>query len=216
VNTYLEATAIHEAAHAVVSHLTGISFDYVVVSGPREGEMMPFYSPCPVCSAKVDEYQACRPCMEHYEKHRPSQDKRSAKIERFYREEAAIAIAGELAEIRLTGGPLLSSDEELAWDRDKTRERASLRHLWSRGSKACANYCGAEQDCADCDQAVGQLKAAVENLITSNDNWSAIRALAQQLANGSRISGSDVAAFLEEHGVVSGSASIDSLWPRLS
>src|SRR5437870_42575 len=190
-----EATAIHEAGHAVTSHILGVLFDYAEVSSDHEGVMMPFFSPCPTCGSTVPEHKACQPCLEHYEKHRPSRDARSDQIERFYREEGAVAIAGELAELRLTGQ--ISDDEEVAWDRSKAKTRVSLRHLYHG---TCLNYCGRNDPCTSCDEGSAELRRSVDDLLSDPVVWSATQELARQLASGTRMSGADIASLLEQEG----------------
>lgn len=210
----MQATAIHEAAHAVVSHALGVRFDYVVVNSAREGVMMPFYSPCPLCGHTVPEFQSCEPCFEHYGRHRPTHDPRSAAVERFYREEAAIAVAGELAELNLSGGHILSTTEEIEWDRARVLTRASLRHLWLAGT-TCVNYCSAPVPCEYCDRASAELSASVARWL-SDQLWPGVLITANLLEGGERRTGAEVGDALAGANISFAHCSIDAIWPALT
>jgi hypothetical protein len=209
----LPGTAIHEAAHAIISHLVGETFVFVEVTDAQSGLMQPHHSPCPVCGASVQEARACSACLEHYEKNNPVHDGHSEQISRAYRIEAAVAAAGEIAEREFNGGELLANEEEVEWDRDRVATRASLRHLWSHD--ACSRYCGSESECLTCVTSADELRTNVRSLLLESLIWKAVTELAEQLLTTQRMSGDDVVTFLKARGIGFGSTSIDILWPPL-
>ena len=164
----------------------------------------------------MPEHQACQSCLEYFEKHHPRGDTRSARIDRFYREEAAIAVAGELMEIQITGGQVISARDELACDRDRVRTRASLRHLWLAGSRPCLNYCNREDPCTQCDYSISQLKSNVAQVVGGGRVASAVTALAQELLRRTPISGAEVADLLAARSLTSGELNIETVWPSLT
>jgi hypothetical protein len=99
------STAIHEAGHATISCVLGEDFDFVELTGDREGLTMPFHSPCRICGSEVPNGLACPTCLRHYEKKNPRKDSLSRDINRGYRLEAAVAAAGELAKNGLVMAP---------------------------------------------------------------------------------------------------------------
>jgi hypothetical protein len=209
---YRTSTAIHEAAHAAISCALGEEFDFIELTGDREGNTMPFHSPCRICGSSVPDGEACSNCLTYYEKHNPQKDARSREINRGYRLEAAVAAAGELAESKFGLATLLASEEELEDDRDRVSSRASLRHLWANG---CSNYSGADVDCQTCTASAAELRNAVRQILEEASVWSGITALAGELKVRNRLSGAEARQLLKEHGGTFGSHNIDTVWPPL-
>jgi hypothetical protein len=210
---YRDSTALHESAHAVVSHVLGEEIQYLELQGDRDGIAMPFHSPCPLCQSAVAAMQACVTCLEYYEKNDPASDGQSRRIERRYRVEAAVAAAGEIAEMKFGNGAVLATNEELEWDRDRVRTRSSLRHLWQRD--ACSSYRSNKSDCTTCAAGANLLLDNVRNLVNRTSVWAGTQILAEQLKVQARIDGRDVRRILEEAGVDFESEDVDRLWPPL-
>lgn len=184
-------TTIHEAAHAVVSHLLGMPFVSVTVLGDTRGELVP---QCAACNAPA--VSICESCLEHYQQHDPLQDARAADIQDKLRCSAAVAVAGEIGEEVLLGH-CMGSSEELAEDRDIATRRAAEVHLWS--NSRCS--LGLDETCAECAAFLDHLRQAVRRLVTKASVSSAIAALATELEGGRRMATDEVAALLEARGI---------------
>src|SRR5438105_1249043 len=114
------ATAIHEAGHAVVSYALGRRVMHASLSDDRQGEVVP---QCSVCET----------CVEYYEKNDPAEVAHPRRIQDDLRRDAAVALAGEVAERTICGDAHLDP-AELAGDRSLCRSRASAIHLWIDGN----------------------------------------------------------------------------------
>jgi hypothetical protein len=204
-----DSTTLHESAHAAISHLVGEMIQYLELQDDRNGVSMPLHSPCPLCGSEVPESRACPTCFDYYLRNEPETDSNSRRIERRYRIEAAVAAAGEIAEEKFGNGTPLASDDELAGDRERVRNRSSLRHLWLN---QCSGYRMAT-DCIECAAAAEQLRQSVRAILDRPLVWSATNVLAQELAHRGRIGGSEVRDILEQAGIAFGSEDIDAVWP---
>jgi hypothetical protein len=77
-----QATAIHEAAHAVISYILGRGIMYAILFTDRDGEVVP------MCSA-------CNTCLAYYGKNNPANDAHSKLIQDDLRCDMTIAVAGK-------------------------------------------------------------------------------------------------------------------------
>jgi hypothetical protein len=83
-----KSTSVHEAAHAVMGHVLGVRFLSVALLDENEGEAVP-------------ECSSCDACLEYYQLHDPDQDDHSKRIQDDLRRGAAIALVGEIGEVRV-------------------------------------------------------------------------------------------------------------------
>lgn len=185
-------TCIHEAAHAVISYLLGDEFIHVAVVGDSNGEVMP-------------ENSRCRTCLNYYERHDPSNDPHSRRIQDDLRRSAAIAVAGEIADTLLPGG-LAATPTELTRDRRIARSRASAVHMWKDHACYLSFDPNGDGECEDCRAFLASVQKVVHGIMNGPDVSNAILALAQQLESRSRLSGSEVREFLQARGLRPGAA----------
>ena len=211
---HLTSTATHEAAHAVLSYVLAQRIRYLELLDERNGRVFLYESPCQICGNDVRDGWACQNCLAYYESNDPVTDERSSVIERAYRVEAAIAAAGEIAELHLNNGVLLASCDELCVDRDRVLSRSALRHLWR--DDACNKHRSEVNECAVCRASADSLRAAVTQLLTSPAIWAAVLRLAARLCNERHVDGHDVEQVLRDQSLPVGAELIDDLWPALT
>jgi hypothetical protein len=185
-------TCIHEAAHAVISHLLGVELIHVAVVGDSNGEVVPESSRCPTC-------------LNYYHQHNPAGDPHSRRIQDDFRRSIAIAVAGELADTLLPGGSP-ATDAELARDRSLARSRASAVLMWKDTDCYLSGGPHSDGECADCDAFIASVREVVHRIVNDPDVSNAIVALAQQLESRPRLSGKEMRRFLEDRGLDSGVA----------
>jgi hypothetical protein len=100
-----------------VSYLLGVRFLHAAILDDTQGEVVP-------------ESTRCCTCTEYYERSKPSSDPHSRQIQDDLRRQAAVALAGQIAEAELARGTSVG-ESEVAQDRELARCRASFIHLWA-------------------------------------------------------------------------------------
>jgi hypothetical protein len=131
--------------------LLGVSSSYTAVLSDTDGEVAPAN---PVSDALVEHYEHCN----------PSTDARSKQIQDDLRREAAIAVAGEIAERKLTSGTAVA-ETELLRDRELARCRASFVHFWIDHACRRDNRWDSDTGCRFCETFLHCLRSVV------NDVW---------------------------------------------
>jgi hypothetical protein len=178
------ATAIHESGHAVVSYLLGVPILHIALLSEIRGEMVPGCAWCPMC-------------IDYYCSHNPSEDEHSRSIQNILRCQAAIAVAGEIAERRLCGDDHEINPDDLAQDRYKACQHASAIH-YHYDNRCFVDQHWNEELCSTCGQYLKEMRASVEVIIKKRNIRKAIRSLAVHLYEGGRIEGDRVWSLLYE------------------
>ena len=132
----------------------------------------------------------------------PAQDPYSKEIQDDLRRSAAIALAGELAESRLTDGAS-ATEAELVQDRYLVRTRAAAVNLWKKCG--CYGRQSYEGKCPECNALIASVRVSVGRIIDDSRVSDAIVALANKLADRRRLYGNEVSTFLAERGLNRGS-----------
>lgn len=194
-------TAIHEAAHAVLSYLLGKRVMYVVIFDNWRGEVMP------QCSA-------CDTCGHYYKSEDPTDTIHWKRIEDDLRRDIAVALAGEIATTEVCGYE--STDRnELRQDRYLSKCRASVIHY--RRDKKCLRV-AFNETCRACEDYIARTASSVKQIILQPSIRGCVEGFAeqlQQLKNDKRMSEKDVNQFFGKRGLAHGSE-FDSLpaWPE--
>lgn len=180
----LRATCIHEAGHATISYLIGVRFLHIAICSNDEGEVVP-------------ECSACTRCVEYFEMHNPSEDYHAACIRTEFIKSAAIALAGEVADMMLPTGKT-ATDSELQQDRYLARSRVAMAHLWQNGD--CYKK-GIDRPCSTCDALLKRISANVADVVARPDVAAAIGQLARRLEATERLVWSEAAEIFECLGI---------------
>jgi hypothetical protein len=141
----------------------------------------------------IPECFSCGTCNEYYESCANPKDAHLLRIQERLRFEAAIAVAGEIAEIVHFGKEHEVNADELALDRRIAKERAGSIHLFRRWCEGTP--------CSECDSYLESLRGAITQIIGQPDVHSAIAALANRLTEKNRLMGCEVEKFLGEIGL---------------
>jgi hypothetical protein len=196
----IDATAIHEAAHAVVGHLFGEKPISAAILSDTRGEVVP-------------ECSWCETCWNYYHGRNPNTNQHSREIQDIYRRDAAVAIAGEIAECRFTGVREPVDPSEVAADREKVRSRASAIHIFASGDCFVTGKWARAEACALCDRFIDQLRTTVSGILDERQVWDAVNALAEELKTKRRLEGEEITEFLGSGNLVFGSRPIAHLPP---
>lgn len=191
------ATAIHESGHAVVGYLLGLPLIHAALLDASQGEVVP-------------ECSLCQTCVEYYQSHDPAEDDHSRTIQDNLRRDAAVAVAGELAEACILGRDHAVDPEELAVDREKAWNLSSAIHLWT-SSSCYAQRPSRGDSCSDCRNYLDALRSAVCLIIEAQAVRSAISVLATRLDEASRLTSGEITTILREQGLQRGSIGTSSL-----
>lgn len=193
-----QGTAIHEAAHAVLSCLLDVPLLHLAILDDTHGEAVP-------------ECSLCQTCLDYYHQHDPAEDPHSRTIQDDLRRRTAIAVAGEICEECLLPGGLESTEEELLQDRQLARSRVAAILLRSGDRCYSLGTWDTDVSCATCDAFLNSLRVVVRQLVKEPVVSGAIAALAQHLETHARMSGDEVRRFLHARNLQPGSVSVDSL-----
>ena len=157
----------------------------------------------------VPESTSCPTCIEYYERSNPSTDGHSRAIQDDLRRQAAVAVAGEIAESELGPGTIVG-ESELAQDREQARCRASFIHLWADGR--CRRYGSWESEatCSLCDAFLSSLRAVVKSELLKPIVSAQVARLAALLEARGRLHWDEVVDFLNGH-LDHGSLHVDTL-----
>jgi hypothetical protein len=197
--TTRRGTCVHEAGHAVVSYLLGVRFFYIGILDDAHGEVVPESSCCPTC-------------VDYYEKWRPSADPQSKRIQDDFRRQAAVAVAGEIAERELAPGSS-ATDAELAQDREQARTRASFIHFWTSEDCRRESWWGDDAAiCSHCDAFLEPLRAQMAATLWDPTVSAAVIRLAERLDAEGRLCWDEAVDLLRSH-LPHGSLSVDLLPP---
>ena len=196
----IDATAVHEAAHAVVGHLFGEKQISAAILGDSCGEVIPD------CSW-------CETCWNYYRGRNPKTNHHSREIQDVYRRDAAVAIAGEIAEGRFTGVAEPVDPSEVAADREKVRSRASAIHIFASGDCFVTGKWAKGEQCDHCETFIGQLRATVSDILNEQNVWEAITALAEELKAKGRMEGEEIGEFLGARKLAFGGRAVSQLPP---
>ncbi|MCM2315176.1 MAG: hypothetical protein NDJ92_08500 [Thermoanaerobaculia bacterium] len=210
----MESTSIHEAGHAVIGYVLGVQLAFVQVKAEGEGVAMPLQGECLVCSEPVAPNLACISCSEYFVQRPVRNDERISAIDKQYRQEAAIAVAGELAEREWRGRRSVVSMDELRADRLRARSLLAARHRRKlrRGEKCL--YEQLDETCVVCASEESNLRANVLSKLTHPQRWQAIEALAGRLlTTRSKIDGSEVLELLAARGLSFAEIDLDEILP---
>lgn len=191
-------TAIHEAAHAVVSCLLDVPLLHLAILDDTHGEAVP-------------ECSLCQTCLNYYHQQDPAEDPHSRTIQDDLRRRTAIAVAGEIGEECLLPGGRESTDEELLQDRQLAKSRVAATLMRSGDRCYSLGTWDTDVSCAMCDAFLNSFRAVVRQLVTKPVVSEAITALAQHLETHARISGDEVRGFLHARDLQPGSVSVNSL-----
>lgn len=188
-------TALHEAAHAVVSFGLGVDFMYIVLWDDENGEVVPECAKCPSCNY-------------YYEKNDPASDEHSQRIQDQLRCEVAISVAGEIADA-IAGHSV--SDQELEGDRYRSRNTACFLHCWT--SDSCPYDW--TKPCERADSFLAAMKTAVEQVLKRPDVWAAVQQLTDLVehAERGRTSWEDATKLISNLGVRYESIPVSTLPP---
>jgi hypothetical protein len=189
-------TCVHEAGHAVVSYLLGVRFLHIAVLDDAQGEVVP-------------ESSCCSTCVEYYERSRPSADPHSRQIQDDLRRQAAVAVAGEIAERELAPGSSVS-EAELAQDHELVRCRASFIHFWADGRCRRDGLWEIDAACSHCDAFLKPLRSVVDATFKNPKISAEVIRLAGRLDVRGHLCWDEVADLLEAH-LQCGSLSVDAL-----
>jgi len=162
------ATAIHESGHAVVSHLLGLPLMHVALLDDTQGETAPSCAFWPTCE-------------HYYRNHDPSNFPHSLEIQHNFRWQAAVAVAGEIAELCVIGEGHRVKESEVLDDRKRAYHRASLIHYWRDKECLEKEWWWPDGHCSTCDDFISPLKSSVETIIKQAHIRDAILLLAEQL-----------------------------------
>lgn len=175
--TKREATAHHEAGHAVVSFALGVKFSFIVLWDDENGMVVP-------------ECGNCASCERFFQKNDPREQPPSANrdarrladhargIRDDLRRRAAIAVAGEIAETIFTGDSASINPKEVECDRRHAREASRFLHIWSG---TCPGLQQWDASCTICDPFLKEMRNRVEVILGDTTNWNAVTALAVHL-----------------------------------
>jgi len=185
-NRYI--TAVHEAGHAVISHVLGRSISRAILHGDLKGEVVPN------CFHTGDE-------IDHYERNNPENDDRSRRIQREIRCDCGIAVAGEISEKMICGDTQISA-QEIQRDLEKSRNTAAYLHIWTP-EKVCLNLGSGKggDSCSVCNGYLKKLRILVKSIISKPTIRNAIERLAQRLKIDGEMSGEEIKDFLNGQGV---------------
>lgn len=182
------STAIHEAGHAVTAYAVGRRLMFAVLIDERQGEVMPQCSTCDLC-------------FDYYQRNNPAEDKHSLRIQDELRRDSAVAMAGEIAEFQICGDRYIDL-EEVKSDRFKTRQRASMIHLWLGGECFHSGRWAASESCEACNAYLELLKHAIDRLVALPQIRNCIEGLARALEDsekGKRICEREIESILQRH-----------------
>jgi hypothetical protein len=196
----IAVTAVHEAAHAVVGYIFGEKLIAVTILGDSRGEVVP-------------ECSWCDTCWEYYHGRNPQRHAHSRQIQDIYRRDAAVAIAGELAECRFMGQSELANPEEIEADREKVRSRASAIHLFVDADCFTQGKWARNEPCGLCEAFVAALRQVVSTILEEQRIWESIMVLAQELRLKQRMEAHEVSEVLAARNVLFGSRSVNQLPP---
>ena len=108
-------TAIHEAGHAVVSHLLGLQILFVTLIDDSCGQTVPESTGCHLC--------------EDYHRYPPAPpDNHFRRIEKEFWYQAAVASAGEITERVFFGEDHKIDPNDLIGDQEKLKNRIFIIH----------------------------------------------------------------------------------------
>ncbi len=183
--------AVHEAGHAVISHVLGRPILHAVLHDKGKGEVVPN------CSHSADE-------ISHYENNNPETDERSRRIQEEIFCDCGIAVSGVIAEKMICGDTTISA-EEIQGDEEKSRNKAAYLHLWTVG--ACCNTGKGKggDGCSVCNEYLKNLRKLVKKIISKPTIRDAIEKLAQRLKDLRQMNGEEIKVFLNKQGVAFGS-----------
>jgi hypothetical protein len=161
----------------------------------------------------VPECSWCERCFDYYRANDPRDDDHAKVIQDDMRCDAAVAVAGEVAETYFRGDANPVDPAEQEEDRRKARNRASAIHLWKAAECCASGKWATGERCVDCDSYLAALRATVASLITTPRTWDVLQAFAEELSEKNRIEWDEVSVSLRRHGLVAGCLSVDLLPP---
>ena len=185
MNEIRYSTAIHEAAHAVVSYVVGRRIMHVALFNDHDGEVMP---ECSVCDT----------CMNYYQEHNPAEDPHSRQIQDNLRCDMAIAMSGEIAQRDLCEDSSIN-ESELQQDRERAKCRAAHIHRWTN---VCWTQWGA--NCPFCENYIESMRLKVKQILVEPLIRDSIKELADDLGDlgdFERRAGCKIEKFLEAKGL---------------
>jgi len=184
-------TAVHEAGHAVISHLLGRPISHAILYDDQKGEVVPN------CSHTDDE-------VKHYIKENPEMDNRSRRIQQEIRCDCGIAVSGLISEEMICGATQINT-QEFQRDQELSRSKAAFLHLWTFG--ACCNTGDGRggDGCSVCNEYLKNLRKLVKKIISKPTIRDAIEKLAQRLKDLGKMNGEEIKDFLNKPGVAFGS-----------
>ena len=194
------ATAVHEASHAIMSFLLDAPFKHVILFDDRTGEVRPICLSC-----HVEDEAICDSCLKHYLQNEPDTDGHSRGIENGLWVVAAIAVAGQIGE-ECVHGHCDGSPADTERDRQIIRYRSCLLHFRSRPECFRDSLWEVDSPCAGCADMLSRIQCYVRDQLSEATHLSALKELATALEARSELPWNAVEGLLESHGVVRASA----------
>lgn len=170
-----QATAVHEAAHALMSHLLAMPFAEVKILGARDGEVVPT---CVFCGATGD--AVCEACHEPYLHNDPRVHQHSREIEDALWRSAAVAVAGQIGE-ECVIGRCEATSLELNQDDETARKRSCLLHLRIDGTCYRDGLWKTAGACGTCTALLERVRRMVRAELSKEVHLAAARRLASEL-----------------------------------
>lgn len=147
--------------------------------------------------------------MEYYERLNPTDDPHSRAIQDDLRRQAAIAVAGEIAEGLLGHGSCVA-ESEVAQDRELARCRASFIHFWSESRCRAEGQWESGVACPHCDDFLGRLRSVVEAQLLNSTVSRQVVGLATVLDERNRLDWGEVTGLVKGD-LAFGSLHVDAL-----
>jgi hypothetical protein len=187
-----QATAIHEAAHAVISYMLSRRIMYAILFTDRDGEVVP------MCSA-------CNACLAYYGKNNPANDAHSKLIQDDLRCDMAIAVAGRLGQHAICGNQSMV-EGDFDKDRARAKELASAIHFWKDHACWVCKY-SAWEICSQYDKSITEAVSKILKLEAVENSIRALAVLFEQSKNCSRIQGDAIENCLKKQSLPKGEKS---------
>ncbi len=184
-----QATAIHEAAHAVISYMLGRRIMYAILFTDRDGEVVPM---CSVCNS----------CLAYYGKNSPANDAHSKLIQDDLRCDMAIAVAGNIGQQAICGNQSIV-EGDFDKDRARAKELASAIHFWKDHECWVCKYSACEI-CSQYDRSITEAVSKILKLEAVENSIRALAILFEQSKNCSRIQGDAIENFLKKRNLTKG------------
>src|SRR5712692_9899041 len=194
------ATAVHEASHAIMSFLLDVPFKHVILFEDGTGRVVPV---CLFC--QVEDEAICDSCLQHYLQIEPDTDGHAREIENGLWRVAAIAVAGQIGQ-ECDLGHSDGSPADTERDRQIFRYRSCLLHF--RRNPECFRDSLWEVDgpCSGCADVLSRIRGVVRDQLSDATHLSALNELATALDARAELRWNAVAGLLESRGVVRASA----------